>query len=214
MPKLSPLVSACGMALTLNCVSNVIAQRVRAYRNSEPFVFDSTLFLQFLVVGVITTPPNYLWQGWLEKTFPGWKLVAKSDVEKGMAGADVELDEKSEKNEKGYQHKRDESFGDKVRVRDWMNIFKKWFTDCITLGAIFNTVAFLVLMGILKGKSGPQIMTDIRTETWKIIYNSYKVWPIANFVSTTWIPVEKRIVFLSFCGVLWGIYMSIVAGDL
>jgi hypothetical protein len=37
------------------------------------------------------------------------------------------------------------------------------------------------------------------------------MWPIASIVSFTFIPVEKRIVFLSFIGMLWGIYMSLVA---
>lgn len=39
----------------------------------------------------------------------------------------------------------------------------KWFIDCITMGAIMNTVAFLVLMGIMKGQSGAQIGNNIRT---------------------------------------------------
>lgn len=39
----------------------------------------------------------------------------------------------------------------------------------------------------------------------------YKVWPIASIVSFSFVPVEKRLVFLSFIGFLWGIYMSLAA---
>lgn len=39
----------------------------------------------------------------------------------------------------------------------------------------------------------------------------YKVWPIASIVSFSFVPVEKRLVFLSFVGFLWGIYMSLTA---
>ena len=46
---------------------------------------------------------------------------------------------------------------EEVRVRNWANIGKKWFTDCITFGALFNTTAFLVIMGVLKHKSSAQI---------------------------------------------------------
>lgn len=44
--------------------------------------------------------------------------------------------------------------------------------------------------------------------------DSYKIWPIASVVSFALIPVEKRVLFLSFVGVLWGIYMSLVAAAL
>lgn len=39
----------------------------------------------------------------------------------------------------------------------------------------------------------------------------WKIWPVASFVSFTFVPCERRIVFLSFVGFLWGIYMSMVA---
>ena len=87
---------------------------------------------------------------------------------------------------------------------------------------------FLILIGLLKGKSGAQIvqsfhdvsviaraflcMTDDNPqELFKLIWDSYKVWPIANFFSTTYCPVERRMIFLSFCGLLWNIYLSLVA---
>lgn len=103
---------------------------------------------------------------------------------------------------------------EEVRVRNWWNIFKKWFTDCITMGALLNTTMFLVIMGFMKRKSWSRIGTDLRNEMWPIIFDSYKVWPIANFFSTTYCPVEKRMIFLSCCGLVWNIYMSLVAARL
>lgn len=44
-----------------------------------------------------------------------------------------------------------------------------------------------------------------------IIIDGYKIWPVASVVNFVWIPVERRIVFLNFVGLLWGIYLSIVA---
>jgi len=55
---------------------------------------------------------------------------------------------------------------------------------------------------------------DLKKETFKIIFDSYKIWPIANIISTTYVPVERRIVFLSCCGLLWNIYLSLVAARL
>ena len=42
----------------------------------------------------------------------------------------------------------------------------------------------------------------------------YKIWPLASIVSFSFVPVERRIVFLSFIGLLWGIYMSLVAAKI
>lgn len=44
-----------------------------------------------------------------------------------------------------------------------------------------------------------------------IIVAGYKIWPLASIVSFSFVPVEKRVVFLSFIGFLWGIYMSLQA---
>lgn len=59
------------------------------------------------------------------------------------------------------------------------------------------------------------VHTDtVPQETIAIIVASYKIWPIASIVSFSFVPVEKRIVFLSFIGFLWGIYMSLVAAKI
>lgn len=98
-----------------------------------------------------------------------------------------------------------------VWERNWLNIFRKWFTDCITMGALLNQSMFLILIGLLKGKTVALIVNDFRNELFGLIFDSYKVWPIANFFSTTYCPVERRMIFLSFCGLLWNIYLSLVA---
>lgn len=195
----------------------------------------------------LTAPLNYLWQNWLERTFPGWKVVPRSGKRRGE-GEDVEMADRDEEIrdgllEGGLAGVEEEE----VRVRNWGNIGKKWFTDCITFGALFNTTAFLVIMGFLKHKSSAQIGEysthqeikrsrarsrsscvvlrygwhvcanifvlghDLRTEMWPIIYNGYKIWPFGNIISTTFVPVERRIVFLSTFGFFWNLYLSFVA---
>ncbi|KJK78331.1 hypothetical protein H634G_06504 [Metarhizium anisopliae BRIP 53293] len=91
------------------------------------------------------------------------------------------------------------------------NTLTKWFIDCITVGAVLNTVAFLVIMGVLKARSPGSIWQSVVDDTIPIIVAGYRIWPLASIVSFSVIPVSKRIVFLSFIGFLWGIYMSLVA---
>ncbi|KAL6704859.1 hypothetical protein ACN47E_007542 [Coniothyrium glycines] len=204
--KLPPIAVACLSALAIDSCSNIIAQRLKAWNESKPFVFDRVLFFQFAFMVVLTAPVNYHWQNWLERAFPGWKMVKQSRA--SQPGEE----------EKGIMLKEDGQdnrlIEEEIRVRNWGNIFKKWFTDCITMGALLNQSMFLILIGLLKGKTVALIVQDFRNELFGLIFDSYKVWPIANFVSTTYVPVERRIVFLSFCGLLWNIYLSLVAARL
>ncbi|KAF2743058.1 integral membrane protein-like protein [Sporormia fimetaria CBS 119925] len=201
--KLPPIINSCLLALAIDCCSNLIAQRLKAYKLGIPFAFDGVLFTQFMIMGGIGGPINFHWQLWLERTFPGWKLSTRRGDVKTLDTVELGLVSGSDVKEP-----------EPVRVRNWWNIFRKWFTDCITLGALLNTTLFLVVMGVLKGKTWSHIGTDLRTEMWPIIWDSYKVWPIANFFSTTYFPAERRIVFLSCCGLIWNIYLSLVAARL
>lgn len=79
----------------------------------------------------------------------------------------------------------------------------KWFIDCMTLGAVVNTVIFIAGMGLLKGQSRDQIVANVKGQTIPIIMNSYKLWPVVSIINFAFIPVEKRIVFLSSIGELW-----------
>ncbi|KAI0377137.1 hypothetical protein F5Y04DRAFT_191787 [Hypomontagnella monticulosa] len=192
----SPMMKATLAAAGLSSASNILAQFLEAYRDSRPFVFDLAKFLQFVAVTFITAPPNYMWQQLLERSFPAYELrkAPTGDVEKQNVGGEDAAN--------GAEQKP------KLNLR---NTFTKWFIDCITLGAIFNTVAFFVLMGILKAQPLAQIQQNIRNETIPVIVAGYKIWPFASIISFSCVPVEKRIVFLNFVGLLWGIYMSLVA---
>jgi hypothetical protein len=119
--KLPPIAVACLSALAIDSCSNVIAQRLKAWNESKPFVFDRVLFLQFAFMVVVTAPVNFHWQCWLERAFPGWKTV-KQERPMGVG-----------EEEKGMMLKEDgddkKMIEEDVRVRDWWNIFRKWFTD-------------------------------------------------------------------------------------
>jgi hypothetical protein len=169
--KLPPIAVACLSALAIDSCSNVIAQRLKAWNESKPFVFDRVLFTQFAIMVVLTAPINYHWQNWLERAFPGWKTVRQTRA----VGEGEE--------EKGIMLRGDgEGKGiveEEVRVRNWWNIFRKWFTDvsdcaslfrwakadnkqCITMGALLNQSMFLILIGLMKGKTVAMIGQDFR----------------------------------------------------
>lgn len=90
----------------------------------------------------------------------------------------------------------------------------KWFLDCITFGALFNTTAFLTIIGFLKGQPWTKIADNLRTETFHIIFAGYRVWPIASIISFSLIPVERRILFFSTIGFAWNLWLTLIAARL
>ncbi|KAL2681065.1 hypothetical protein Neosp_008668 [[Neocosmospora] mangrovei] len=204
----SPIVAATLQAAALSSASNVLAQLIEARQQNRPVTLDLLPLLRFVTLTLITAPPNYHWQQFLERTFPAYPSGRPQerigDVEMAPAEDAPELKE-------GYEERMAEVNRDREPKFSMKNTLTKWFVDCISAGAILNTVAFLIIMGVLKGQASSQIWSNIKTETIPIIVAGYKIWPIASIISFSFIPVHRRIVFLSFIGLLWGIYMSLVA---
>ncbi|KAL7906515.1 hypothetical protein GGI35DRAFT_471075 [Trichoderma velutinum] len=207
------------VAAALSTTSNFCAQFIEAYWNNSIFHLDHIQLFRFIVCTLITTPPNYLWQQFLEKSFPAYPPIRQS---RDHGGKDIELKAMEEAAAgasigEGFQSQPEATTQSKFSIR---NTLTKWFIDCITAGAIMNTVAFLVIMGLLKGQPMAQISSNIKAtmatdfteqETIPIIIAGYKIWPIASIISFSLVPVHHRIVFLNFIGLLWGIYLSLVA---
>lgn len=94
--------------------------------------------LRFALLGMITTPPNFLWQEFLEKKFPSLKsTISTSSSPKQTA------------NEK------------KETRLSKTNTVAKFFLDQ-TIGCWINTLGFLLLIGLLKEKSVVDIESEVR----------------------------------------------------
>ena len=111
---------ACLSGVAIDACSNVIAQRLKAWNESTPFAFNRALFCQFVVLAIVAAPLNYAWQNWLERAFPGWKTIEV------IQDAGIGEEEKGFLTEDGEDKRVVRA---ELRVRDWMNIFKKWFSD-------------------------------------------------------------------------------------
>ena len=205
----SQIVKVTVAAACLSATSNLLSQILDAYRHDRPFVFDALHFLRFIGLAVITTPPNYKWQQFLEKTFPAYaEKSALHDVEAARPEKEKDKEEKP-KAGSGAQHK----VGKGGRKLNWTNTFAKWFIDCITIGALVNTALFFIVMGLLKGQSSGQIVTNVKNETMPLIFAGYKVWPLVSIISFSFVPMELRIIFINIVGLFWGIYLSLVANS-
>jgi protein Mpv17 len=66
----SVVISSTIQAASLAGLSNFLAQIIQAYRTHQPLSLDYVTLLQFVVFSLLATPPNILWQEYLEAKFP------------------------------------------------------------------------------------------------------------------------------------------------
>jgi hypothetical protein len=66
----SVVINSTLQSASLAGLSNVLAQIIQAYRTDKPFSLDYTTLLQFVIFSLLATPPNILWQQYLEERFP------------------------------------------------------------------------------------------------------------------------------------------------
>lgn len=90
-----------------------------------------------------------------------------------------------------------------------------------TIGAVVNTLMFLAYMayvnapqqGVLSTQSTLDVIRkECEQKLWPMIKDGYKFWPAISLISFVWVPVDKRVVFGCSVGVVWGIYLSLMAG--
>jgi hypothetical protein len=124
----------------MSAVSNSLAQGFNAYREGWSAV-DPVAFIHFIILAIITTPPNYKWQLWLEETFPSKpKRVGPTRAGKKEDDTVVE-DEKT--------------------ALSITNTAAKFLLDQ-TLGAGFNTLWFIVMINLLRGESFNHIAATVQ----------------------------------------------------
>lgn len=215
--------------------------KAAALTSSSPspsaFSLDILQIIRFAFVIALTTPPNYLWQILLERIFPAYGPCPEDTDDSGDKGSDDQKHKKKKRTSSNADIDIEKqtplsfqapssppsptsstsgggsifSTSASVRRLNWRNTMTKWFIDCITLGALLNTLAFFILMGLLKNQALSQIAVTVKEQTMPIILAGYRIWPLASIISFTVVPVEKRVVFMNFVGLLWGVYMSIIA---
>ena len=80
-----------------------------------------------------------------------------------------------------------------------------------TIAGFVNIVLFIVLVNWLKGISAGAIFELVKEDFYPILRARVMFRPIVSALMYTVIPMEKRVVFGSACGVVWGVYLSLYA---
>ncbi|KAK0633092.1 hypothetical protein B0T14DRAFT_505829 [Immersiella caudata] len=209
-----PIVIATLQSAIIGAFSNCLAQVITAQTTKTPLQISYPPIFQFFLFALLSTPPNFLWQEFLESSFPAFHIAPTSAaVASASASNEDELEEEA-KTGRLVEPKLNKG-----------NTAIKTLLDQ-TLGAAVNTMMFSLFMhGIrmaMVGETGEirmervvwgVVMDRASSEFWGILKAGWAFWPWVSLVNFCFLEkVESRNLVGSLAGLGWGVYMSLFAG--
>ncbi|KAH7028617.1 hypothetical protein B0J12DRAFT_584003 [Macrophomina phaseolina] len=166
----------------LSALSNIIAQAMAAHDAHNGFHIRTAPLLKYMTFSILTTPLNIYWQRFLERQYPSRTTSSP--------------------------RKSDDS--PQISAGHTVNLAAKFAMDQ-TFGAAFNIFLFIGIMGLLNGASMSQIRHNVMRDSWKIYVSGCAWWPAVSLISFALLPLERRVIFGSAAGLVWGVYLSFMA---
>ncbi|KAF2172396.1 hypothetical protein M409DRAFT_17630 [Zasmidium cellare ATCC 36951] len=215
----SPIVTATWQAGALSALSNILAQFLTSWKTSSPFKLNTTDLFQFILFSVLSCPPNFIWQAWLESQFPAYsdKLPPseKEALVDEVVTGDSQASKKGVNGKVDSKHTRDNALVDKQKSPRKLSIKNTAIKFALdqTVGATFNTVLFIAGIGLIRGQSLALIQQDVQEQFWPMIFAGQKLWPLVSILCFALIPLQYRMLVGNVAGVIWGIYLSLMVGE-
>ncbi|PWW73622.1 hypothetical protein C7212DRAFT_299935 [Tuber magnatum] len=185
---MSAIINASIQAALLSAFSTLLAQSLQAYNLNTTLSFNFTPAYQFALHALLSTPPNFIWQEWLEAAFP-------ADVPVPISGRVTE-------------GRRSGSAVVQTRISK-SNTLRKFLLDQF-LGAPVNNALFLAAMAGFRGLPMEGVVQYVRAEFIPLSLASYKLWPLVSIIAFLFVPVERRLLFGGFVALGWNIYLSLL----
>ncbi|KAB8072504.1 hypothetical protein BDV29DRAFT_158449 [Aspergillus leporis] len=196
----SPFTVTLIQSTILNALSNILAQVIDQYKKDGPFTLNTLALIRFVTYAIIIVPINFSWQRYVEAQFPGFPTWRRCTNNNNAPDPDDLLPIK----EKPFQPKQQQQ-----RSGMW-NFAMKFVLDQ-TVAGVVNIVLFIVLINMLKGINWGRIWELTCEDFGPIMVARLKYRPIVSILMYTVVPVDRRVVFGSACGVIWGVYLSLYA---
>ncbi|PLB33547.1 uncharacterized protein BDW47DRAFT_129844 [Aspergillus candidus] len=213
----SPLTVTLIQATILNAISNILAQIIDQYQKNKPFALNTPALLQFVGYAIIIVPINDIWQKLVEAWYPGfptWRILSRYRRETTTATTTTNIP---------LHHHRDAELAAVAEEKDkpvrraesgpgsgtW-NFTMKFMLDQ-TVGSVMNIVLFVVLINLLKGAGWNRSWELVCEDFTPIMIARLKYRPLVSVLMYTIVPLDRRVVFGSACGVIWSVYLSLYA---
>ncbi|KAJ6788030.1 hypothetical protein PWT90_06225 [Aphanocladium album] len=209
----APIVAATTQSAALGVLSCILAQWITAYRQEASLWIDWIPVFQFLLFIIISTPPNFLWQEFLEATFPAHP-------------------------EPAVHPKKTDDKPAPPSALSKRNTAIKFLLDN-TLGAAVNTLLFSTFTRSLRMASSPApritnvtkavsywvspnavdfsrvdfdlVWAEAKEEFLPLIFAGYKLWPMISLINFSLVKsVQGRNLLGALAGVGWGVYILLL----
>ncbi|KKP05948.1 hypothetical protein THAR02_01987 [Trichoderma harzianum] len=214
----SPIIQATLQSSLLAALSNILAQAITAYRNNEAVTIDWVPVFQYVLFAVVSTPPNFLWQDFLESTFPAHPSPPKPPSDSKKISPSSQPPPLSLTNTilkflldqtigaalntllfSTFTHSLRQAMVHAPRITNLPSAAKYWSSA----GAVdFNRVDF------------GRVWAASKAEFWALMLAAAKLWPAVSLVNFTLVKsVQGRNLVGALAGVAWGVYISLAMGN-
>ncbi|KAJ6003184.1 hypothetical protein N7451_005731 [Penicillium sp. IBT 35674x] len=218
---LSPLTVTFVQSTFLNALSNILAQLIDQRNNTTPFALNTLALLQFVTYGILIVPINFYWQRALEARYPGFPSRAEignvfrcssrsCSLRSVLSFSFIRSLFPSASDDTLPSIKDKDKWAPRTRKSGLHSFMMKFLLDQ-TIAGVMNIVLFIVLIHFLKGETLKRLWELVLEDFRPIMIARMKYRPVVSTLMYTVIPVDRRVVFASACGVIWGIYLSLYA---
>ncbi|KAJ5542627.1 hypothetical protein N7535_005050 [Penicillium sp. DV-2018c] len=224
----SPLLVTFVQATVLNAIANILAQLIDQRNNKTPFILNTLALIQFLIYGIIIVPPNFYWQRALEARYPGFPTRSefaaacsaknllsffspRSWLSFFASRAALESDSLPSHKDKDKEKSTVTPWKPRAQQISGLRSFMMKFFFDQTVASVVNLVLFVIIINLLKGQTVKRSWELVLEDFRPIMSARLKYRPVVSVLMYTVIPVDRRVVFASACGVIWGVYLSLYA---
>ncbi|KAM0439794.1 hypothetical protein ACHAPT_000891 [Fusarium lateritium] len=208
----SPMVTAALQNATLGAFANVVAQLITAYRTESEVVIDWVPVFQFLLFNLISTPPNFMWQDFLETTFPAYYELKSPLKEK-------KVEPRLSIRNTAIKFFLDQTVGAALNTllfSTYTHSFRSALHPVPVITSLPKTVLFLTQPGALDFSrvDWSAVWASAQDEFVPFVVAGWKLWPAVSLVNFAAVKtVEGRNLVGALAGVAWGIYVSLASAQ-
>ncbi|KAF7547766.1 hypothetical protein G7Z17_g7497 [Cylindrodendrum hubeiense] len=209
-----PVVQAMIQSAALGGIANVLAQVISAYRTGTEVSIDWVPVFQFLLFNLISTPPNFLWQDFLESTFPAYPPPPhpkKSDNPPPPPKLSIR--------NTAIKLVLDQTVGSALNTllfSTFVHSLRAALHPAPRITSLFKAISFWTNPGTvdLSRVNWDTVWDASLDEFWPIVFAGWKLWPAVSLVNFSAVKtVQGRNLVGSLAGVVWGIYMSMITAE-
>jgi protein Mpv17 len=101
----------------------------------------------------------------------------------------------------------DDMFVQQLHMVAWWSFLPKIAIDQTLWSPIWNN-SYILLVGLMKLESLPQIWDQMKRTTVPLIVSGLKLWPAAHVITYGFIPIENRLLWVDMVEILWVVILA------